>query len=154
MALKDLPASVALNILQLIKQAPAYVNALAESKTGKGSKPRPVIRYGNPYSFSASERMSIISPFLQISTPLGNPVAALQSWYDSNIKTKVTISSTDSPTIGATFISIADWENNFFLIRNQIVSVIAPGEQPVITALDEVWKKFQAVSGRWKPDQK
>lgn len=135
MALKNLPGSVALNILQLIKQAPAYVNALS-LKTA-GPKPR-LSRAKGGFNGERDTR-----------TPLGNPVAALQSWYDLNIKTKVTIGPTDSPTIGSTFVSIADWENNFFVIRNQIVGAIDPGEQPVITALDDVWKKFQAVTGKW-----
>jgi len=137
MALKNLPGSVALNILQLIKQAPAYVNALSLKTAGR----QPNFKDGKFNQVVAVNRAT--------RTPFGNPVAALQSWYDSNINTKVTISPTDSPTIGSTFVSIADWANNFFVIRTQIISAIDPGEQPVITALDDVWKKFQAVTGYW-----
>jgi len=136
MALKNLPGSVELNILQLIKQAPAYVNALSLKAAGRRPLDRTIDR-------------DRVRAKLGTKTPLGNPVAALKSWYDLNIETKVTISPTDSPTIGSTFVSIADWENNFFVIRTQIISIINPGEQPVITALDDVWKKFQAVTGRW-----
>ena len=140
MALKDLPGSIALDILNLIAQAPRYVEAYARSKTK--DKPISVTRYGNPYG-PKSQRVQVISSTLVVN---GKPIPPFISWYQSYIAPNVKTSGT--ATIGSTFISISDWDNSFFKIRTSIVGVVNTGD-PVLTALDSVWTQFQNVNGRW-----
>jgi hypothetical protein len=139
MALKDLPGSVALDILNLIAQAPRYVEVYASRKAGPR---RSVTRYGNPYG-PKSQRVTVISETLVVK---GKPIPPFISWYQSYIAPNVKASGT--ATIGSTFISISDWDNSFFKIRTSIVSVVNTGD-PVLTALDAVWTQFQNVNGRW-----
>jgi hypothetical protein len=139
MALKDLPGSVALDILNLIAQAPRYVEAYASKSAG----PRPSVRsYGNPYG-PVSQRVRVISADLVVK---GKPIPPFISWYQSYIAPNVKASGT--ATIGSTFTSISDWDNSFFKIRTSIVGVVNTGD-PVLTALDAVWTQFQNVNGRW-----
>jgi hypothetical protein len=139
MALKDLPGSVALDILNLIAQAPLYVEAYARKQAG----PRPSARsYGNPYG-PVSQRVKIILATLVVK---GKPIPSFISWYQSYIAPNVKASGT--ATIGSKFISISDWNNSFFKIRTSIVGVVNTGD-PVLTALDSVWTQFQNVDGRW-----
>ena len=139
MALKDLPGSMALDILNLIAQAPRYVEAYASKDAGPR---RSVTRYGNPYG-PKSQRVTVSSEKLIVK---GKPIPPFVSWYQSYIAPNVKASGT--ATIGSQFISISNWDNSFFTIRTIIAGVVNTGN-PVLTALDSVWTQFQNVQGRW-----
>jgi hypothetical protein len=142
MSIKDLPGSFSLNVQILIAQSNNY--SIDLGKASAGTEPPPLSRPSRGY-YDNRGRYS----FIVIGS--GQAIASFQFWYNSYIKSVVAVPSGTIPTFNPIYTDTATWQSNFFIIRTQLVSVVAPGEQPVITALDNVWKNFQNITGKWGP---
>ena len=136
MALKDLPGSTVLNFKILLDQLNNYINAKFKQKAGnpptgrsreeKGGKPWLYINQGKP-------------PFAQ---------SLMLSLYDS-LKSEIKVQPSDLETFNRTFTDTATWENNFFIIRTQVVGVVAGGD-PILKQFDDLWTKLTGIRAEWR----
>jgi hypothetical protein len=141
MATKDLPGSFSLNVQILIEQSIKYSTGLG--KASAGTEPPFLSKASRGYYDNRGRYTLVVAGNTQA-------IASFQSWYNSYIKSAVAVPSGTIPTFDPVYKDTATWQNNFFIMRTQLVGVLPAGTLEV-SSLDDVWKNFQAITGKWRP---
>ena len=145
MALKDLPGSTVLNFKILLDQLTTYINAKVKEKAG----PKPT---GTAYI--DGRKLGKDSWSLGFDRLTFNVVQLAQSQMTSlynSLKASINVQATDSATFNSTFKDTATWENNFFIIRTQVVgAVLQQGNDPIVKAFDTLWNTLNKINAQWR----
>jgi len=134
MALKDLPKTFVVDFAILLNQSSFYILDKCIAAAG----PKPSADSTFVFTTGALSTSLLLNFFNTYISPLNASYRSLgtQAFIEKN-----------NSTFSKTYIDAATWQNEFFILRTQIVG--DPNDGPILEALDKIWKEISGISGRW-----